>query len=75
MVALVQTQDLHTLVQAYREWAYNMFPRLNSEQIFRRVESLGSSKRVQVHNGCICCFHSLCAAVFECASLSLWLVR
>jgi hypothetical protein len=44
----IQAMDLHKLLQCYREWSFELAPKLNFLYVVRRLGALGSSKRMRV---------------------------
>ncbi len=43
-----EAADMHQLVKSYREWAFELNPRLNFQYIARRLAVLGQHKRLRV---------------------------
>ena len=43
-----QDEDLHKLVQSYRQWAFTLFPKAHFMTFVRRLESFGSTDSIQV---------------------------
>lgn len=43
-----EAADLHTLLNYYREWAFQLYPKLHFNVLMKKVEKMGASKRLKV---------------------------